>query len=115
MSNSDALLAEQAQLHQPDLESRPGAHSSRFAMMLRCSYRCSTIGVANCVPVPVNNMAKKVRCMSLFSEWLRRIIVVAMGAFAVSALRSTFTSFSGSVSNVSYVNVTNRPPSRTWM
>jgi hypothetical protein len=69
------------------------------------------------VPASVDNMAK-IKCVSLFSEWLGRIIeaphtlgfkmvIVALGVFAVGAVLSTFTSFRGSALNVSYVGVTN--------
>jgi len=42
----------------------------KFAIMLRCSYLCSVVGVAftNSVPVPVDNVAKRVRYASLFSQ-----------------------------------------------
>lgn len=93
---------------------------ARFAMMLRCSYLCSVIGVAfiNCVPVPVDNMAKRVRCASLFSEWLGRMIkihdsygfrmsIVAMGEFASDSVRNTFSSYRGTNTKVSYVGARN--------
>ncbi|KAL9122244.1 MAG: hypothetical protein Q9187_001196 [Circinaria calcarea] len=109
--NMDGLMSE---------NSNEGVLTSRFAMMLRCSYLCSAVGVAftNCVPVPVDNMAKRVRCASLFSEWLGRIIeihysfgfkmtVMAMGAFAADTVRNTFSSFKGSNTKVRYIGVTN--------
>ena len=93
---------------------------AKFAMLLRCSYLCSAVGVAfvNCVPVPVDNMAKRVLCASLFSEWLGKMIkihnsygfrmtVMAMGAFSADAVHSTFTSYKGSNTMVRYIGVTN--------
>lgn len=93
---------------------------SKFAMLLRCSYVCTAIGVAftNCVPVPVDNMAKRMRCSSLFSEWLGEMIkihhsfgfrmtVIGMGAFAADSVRNTFSSYKGLSSDVNYLGVTN--------
>ncbi|KAK5277614.1 hypothetical protein LTR16_009566, partial [Cryomyces antarcticus] len=93
---------------------------ARFTMLLRCSYLCSTVGVAftNCVPVPVDNMAKRTRCASFFSEWLGEMIkihssfgfkmtIMAMGAFAADSVRRTFSSYRGTTEMVNYIGVTN--------
>jgi len=49
-----------------------------LATLLKRSYLCSTVGVAftNCVPVPVDNMAKSISCASLFSDWLGKVIKI---------------------------------------
>lgn len=93
---------------------------SRFAMMLRCSYVCSVVGVAftNCVPVPVDTMAKRMKCASYFSEWLGEMIMIhnsfgfkmtimAMGAFSADTVRRCFSSYKGSAEMVNYIGVTN--------
>lgn len=43
---------------------------AKFAMMLRCSYVCSSVGVAsvNYVPISIDKIAKKVRYASVFSN-----------------------------------------------
>ncbi|KAI0398717.1 hypothetical protein F4802DRAFT_140630 [Xylaria palmicola] len=72
---------------------------SRFTMLLRYSYLCSVIGVAflNCVPVPVDNTAKRVRCASIFSEWLGMIIIIhnRFGFILNEAVKSMMTSYKG--------------------
>jgi hypothetical protein len=93
---------------------------SRFAMLLRCSYVCSSVGVAftNCVPVPVDSMAKRIMCASFFSEWLGEMIkihnsfgfkmtIMAMGAFSADTVRRTFSSFRGTAEMVNYIGITN--------
>ncbi|KAF4460192.1 benzoate 4-monooxygenase cytochrome P450 [Fusarium albosuccineum] len=93
---------------------------AKYAEMLRCSYMCSVVGVSfiNCVVVPSNNIAKKVRCASLFSEWLGRVIeihdkfgfkmnIVAMGEMAADSVRNTFSAFRGTNRKVSYVGTSN--------
>lgn len=83
-------------------------------------YLCTTVGVAfiNCVPVPVDNMAKRVRSASIFSEWLGKIIeihhafgfrmsIVAMGSFAADFVRSTFSSYRDTSTKVKYVSSQN--------
>lgn len=93
---------------------------SKFAMLLRCSYLCSVVGVSfvNCVPIPVDNMAKRVRCASMFSEWLGKMIeihdsfgfkmsIIAMGSFASDSVRITFSSFKGTNTKVNYVSLPN--------
>lgn len=92
----------------------------KFTMLLRCSYLCSVAGISfiNCVPIPVNSMAKRVRCASIFSEWLGRMIeihfmhgfkmsIVAMGEFAKDSVRMTFSSFRGTNTKVNYVSAVN--------
>ncbi|KAK6436903.1 hypothetical protein LTR95_006907 [Oleoguttula sp. CCFEE 5521] len=93
---------------------------SKFAMLLRCSYVCSSVGVAftNCVPVPVDSMAKRIMCASFFSEWLGEMIkihnsfgfkmtIMAMGAFSADTVRRTFSSYRGTAEMVNYIGVTN--------
>jgi hypothetical protein len=93
---------------------------SRFAMLLRCSYVCTAVGVAftNCVPVPVDSMAKRIMCASFFSEWLGEMIkihnsfgfkmtIMAMGAFSADTVKRTFSSFRGTAEMVNYIGVTN--------
>ncbi|KAK5162691.1 uncharacterized protein LTR77_011244 [Saxophila tyrrhenica] len=93
---------------------------SKFAMLLRCSYLCSTVGVAftNCVPISVNTMAKRITCASFFSEWLGEMIkihnqfdfkmtIMAMGAFAADTVRRTFSSYRGTAEMVTYIGITN--------
>lgn len=93
---------------------------SKFLMLLRCSYLCTVVGVAfvNCVPVPVDGSAKRVMCMSFFSEWLGDMIkihhsfgfkmtILAMGAPSANSVRRTFSSFRGTSEMVNYFGVTN--------
>lgn len=49
---------------------------AKFAIMLRYSYVWSPISVwfINCIHIPIDNMAKRARCASIFSEWLGRIV-----------------------------------------
>ncbi len=93
---------------------------SNFAMLLRCSYVCTAVGVAftNCVPVSVDTMAKRIMCASFFSEWLGEMIkihnsfgfrmtIMAMGAFAADTVKRTFSSYRGTAEMVTYIGITN--------
>ncbi|KAK1749444.1 hypothetical protein QBC47DRAFT_408016 [Echria macrotheca] len=84
--------------------------------MLRFYYLCSAVSVAliNYVPIPVDNMAKRVRCASVFSEWRGNVIrihnaygfrtsMVAMGSLRPDSVRSTFSPYRGTSTMVSYV------------
>ncbi len=81
-------------------------YTAKFAMMLRRSYSCLCAGVAfvNCSPMVTSNFAKRMRCGSLFSEWLGNMIrihsehrytmsIVSMGAQAEMCMNDCFKAF----------------------
>ncbi|CAJ0549876.1 Ff.00g064710.m01.CDS01 [Fusarium sp. VM40] len=100
---------------------------SKYTEIPRCSYLYSVVGISiiNCVVVPSVNTAKKVRCASLFSEWLRRMIeihdtfgfrmnILAMSELAADSIRNTFSALRGSNRKASYVG-TNSPAMISYM
>ena len=92
----------------------------KFAMMLRCSYSCLCAGVAfvNSCPMVVSNFAKKLRCSSIFSEWVGSMIaihadygyklsIVSMGAQAEMSMNDCFKSFENTRKHVFYTSTVN--------
>ncbi|KAM0809307.1 hypothetical protein AB5N19_09650 [Seiridium cardinale] len=55
-----------------------GEFTSKFAFMLRTSYACSEIGMlfVNASPVITHSTSKECRSMSLFSEWLGKLLTI---------------------------------------
>jgi len=93
---------------------------SKFAMMLRCSYACVMAGVAfvNASPVITSNVAKRVRCASIFSEWIGNMVaihhkhgykltVVSMGALAESSMNDVFKSYADTKTSISFTKTAN--------
>jgi len=91
-----------------------------FAIMFRCSYLYIIIGVAfvNYVPVPVDNMVKRVKCALFFAKWFGKIItiyysygfkitVIVINAFAADIVRNIFSSFKDLFTKINYINVVN--------
>lgn len=79
---------------------------SGFVRMLRCSYSCLCAGVAfvNSCPSITSNFAKRLRCASVFSEWIGHIIMIqndhryklstiSMGAEVEMSMNDSFKSF----------------------
>ncbi|KAJ2970019.1 hypothetical protein NUW58_g9824 [Xylaria curta] len=93
---------------------------SKFAMMLRCSYACCVMGIAfvNSCPTIVSDDAKKVRCSSMFAEWMgdvisihrrydRKISIVSMGEDADEVMKDVFKSYKDSNTSVRYTRTVN--------
>lgn len=95
-------------------------YTSRFAMMLRCSYSCVEAGVAfvNSSPVIVNSTARECFTSSVFSEWIanmvaihaefdNKLLVLSMGALADECLNEATSAYPSMRSNMSMIRMTN--------
>ncbi|RYP20279.1 hypothetical protein DL767_009490 [Monosporascus sp. MG133] len=77
--------------------------------MLRCSYMCSVMGIAfvNSCPMIVSNDAKRVRCSSMFAEWMGVHHRDPQECRWALTMKDVFRSFRGSADHVRYARTVN--------
>lgn len=95
-------------------------YTARFAFMLRCSYVCVEAGVCFINASPVITKTTSAECMSvsLFSEWIARVVMIhnafgykirvtSMGGLADEAIGDAMSAYPGMSSSMNLVRCVN--------